>query len=169
MRSITYYIFFLFIFFLTNSQASSKTVFVDIDYLINNSTYGKKIIKKIETEDNKNVEILKAREVSLKKIEDEIKKKKNIISNEELQKEINLLKKKIEEFKSEKNTLVKNFSKFKNDQLNIIFLEINKIIKDYMTKNSIDIVFDKKNIYIGKSSIDITQNILQEIEKKLNE
>ena len=38
-----------------------------------------------------------------------------------------------------------------------------------MTNNSIDIVFDKKSIYIGKSSIDITQNILQEIEKKLNE
>ena len=169
MKSINFYIFFLFIFFLTNSQASSNTVFVDIDYLINNSTFGKKIIKKIETEDSKNVEILKSREVSLKKIEDEIKKKKNIISNEELQKEINLLKIKIEEFKSEKNTLVKNFSKFKNDQLNIIFLEINKIIKDYMTKNSIDIVFDKKNIYIGKSSIDITQNVLQEIEKKLNE
>ena len=36
-----------------------------------------------------------------------------------------------------------------------------------MTENSIDIVFDKKNIYIGKGSIDITQNILESIEKQL--
>ena len=36
-----------------------------------------------------------------------------------------------------------------------------------MTENSIDIVFDKKNIYIGKGSIDITPNILENIEKQL--
>ena len=169
MKNINYFILFFFIFFLTNAQASTKIVFVDMDYLINNSTFGKKIIKKIETEDKKNVEILRSREISLKKVEDEIKKKKNIISDEELQKEINLLKKNIKEFKSEKNILVKNFSQFKNDQLNTVLLEFNKIIKDYMVKNSIDIVFDKKNIYIGKSSNDITQNILEEIENRLNE
>ena len=169
MKNITYFILFFFIFFLTNTQASNKIVFVDMDYLINNSTFGKKIIKKIETEDKKNVEILRSREISLKKVEDEIKKKKNIISDQELQKEINLLKKNIKEFKSEKNTLVKNFTQFKNDQLNTVLLEFNKIIKDYMAKNSIDIVFDKKNIYIGKSSNDITQNILEEIENRLNE
>ena len=169
MKNISYSILFFFIFFLTNVQASNKIVFVDIDYLINNSTFGKKIIKKIETEDKKNVEILRSREISLKKVEDEIKKKKNIISDQELQKEINLLKKNIKEFKSEKNTLVKNFTQFKNDQLNTVLLEFNKIIKDYMAKNSIDIVFDKKNIYIGKSSNDITQNILEEIENRLNE
>ena len=169
MKNINYFILFFFIFFLTNAQASTKIVFVDMDYLINNSTFGKKIIKKIETEDKKNVEILRSREISLKKVEDEIKKKQNIISDQELQKEINLLKKNIKEFKSEKNTLVKNFSQFKNDQLNTVLLEFNKIIKDYMAKNSIDIVFDKKNIYIGKSSNDITQKILEEIENRLNE
>ena len=169
MKNISYSILFFFIFFLTNAQASDKIGFVDIDYLINNSTFGKKIIKKIETEDKKNVEILRSREISLKKVEDEIKKKQNIISDQELQKEINLLKKNIKEFKSEKNTLVKNFTQFKNDQLNTVLLEFNKIIKDYMAKNSIDIVFDKKNIYIGKSSNDITQNILEEIENRLNE
>ena len=169
MKNFNYYLFFFFIFFLNNAHATNKIVFVDIDYLINNSSYGKTIIKKIENEDKKNIEKLKVREASLKKIEDEIKKKQNIISNEELQKEISLLKKKITDFKSEKNTIVKSFTKFKNEELNKILLKFNEIIKDYMTKNSIDIVFDKKSIYIGKSSIDITQNILQEIEKKLNE
>ena len=35
-----------------------------------------------------------------------------------------------------------------------------------MSKNSISIVFDKKNIYIGKSSIDITSDLLKEINNK---
>ena len=63
--------------------------------------------------------------------------------------------------------MVKNFKELKNNELNNILNEFNKIIQKYMTENSIDIVFDKKNIYIGKGSIDITPNILEDIEKQL--
>lgn len=167
MKNINYFLILFFIFFFTNSYANNKVVFVDIDFLINNSTIGKKIIKKLENEDKKNIEILKKRETSLKNVEQEIKKKKNIISNEEFQKEINLLKTKISQFNSEKNLMVKNFKNLKNNELNNVLNEFNKIIQKYMTENSIDIVFDKKNIYIGKGSIDITLIILENIEKQL--
>ena len=167
MKNIKYLLIIFFIFFFTNSYANNKVVFVDIDFLINNSTIGKKIIKKLENEDKKNIEILKKRETSLKNVEQEIKKKKNIISNEEFQKEINLLKTKISQFNSEKNLMVKNFKNLKNNELNNVLNEFNKIIQKYMTENSIDIVFDKKNIYIGKGSIDITLIILENIEKQL--
>lgn len=167
MKNINYFLILFFIFFFTNSYANNKVVFVDIDFLINNSTIGKKIIKKLENEDKKNIEILKKRETSLKNVEQEIKKKKNIISNEEFQKEINLLKTKISQFNSEKNIMVKNFKNLKNNELNNVLNEFNKIIQKYMTENSIDIVFDKKNIYIGKGSIDITLIILENIEKQL--
>ena len=167
MKNINYFLILFFIFFFTNSYANNKVVFVDIDFLINNSTIGKKIIKKLENEDKKNIEILKKRETSLKNIEQEIKNKKNIISNEEFQKEINLLKTKISKFNSEKNIMVKNFKKLKNNEINNVLNEFNKIIQKYMTENSIDIVFDKKNIYIGKGSIDITLIILENIEKQL--
>ena len=167
MKKINYYLIIFFILFFTNSYANNKIVFVDMDYLIKNSSIGKKIINQLEKEDKKNIDILKKREVSLKKIENEIKKKQNIISKEELQKEVNLLKEKISEFKSEKNKMVQNFSKLKNDELNKILKEFNIIIQQYMSKNSIDIVFDKKNIYIGKSSIDITLKVLEDIENEL--
>ena len=167
MKKINYYLIIFFILFFTNSYANNKIVFVDMDYLIKNSSIGKKIINQLEKEDKKNIDILKKREDSLKKIENEIKKKQNIISKEELQKEVNLLKEKISEFKSEKNKMVQNFSKLKNDELNKILKEFNIIIQQYMSKNAIDIVFDKKNIYIGKSSIDITLKVLENIENEL--
>ena len=63
--------------------------------------------------------------------------------------------------------MVRNFSKLKNDEFNKILKEFNIIIQQYMSKNSIDIVFDKKNIYIGKSSIDITLKVLEDIENEL--
>ena len=167
MKNISYYLILFFIFFSTNLYANNKVAFVDIDYLINNSTIGKKTINQLEKEDKKNIDILKKKENSLKELEDEIKKKQNIISNEELQKEISILKKKISEFKIEKNKMVKNFSNLKNDELNKVLIKLNKIIQDYMNENSIDIVFDKKKIYIGKSSNDITLKVLENIEKKL--
>ena len=46
MKNINYFLIVFFIFFSTNSYANNKIVFVDIDYLINNSTIGKKIINK---------------------------------------------------------------------------------------------------------------------------
>ncbi len=167
MKYIKFYIFIILIFFFTNSYANNNIVFIDIDYLINNSSLGKKTIIKIENEDKKNIEILKNKEISLKQIEDKIKSKQNILSKDELEKEIDLLKKKISEFKKEKNLMVKNFSDFKNKELNMILKEFNKIIKEFMEKNSIDIVFDKKKIYIGKGSIDITPRVLEIIENKL--
>ena len=76
MKNINYYLILLFIFFSTNLYANNKVAFVDIDYLINNSTIGKQIINQLENEDKKNIDILKKRENSLKKLEDEIKKNK---------------------------------------------------------------------------------------------
>ena len=37
-----------------------------------------------------------------------------------------------------------------------------------MNKNSIDILFDQKNVFIGKSSSDITDLLIKEINKKFN-
>ena len=69
MKKINYYLIIFFILFFTNSYANNKIVFVDMDYLINNSSIGKKIINQLEKEDKKNIDILKKREDSLKKIE----------------------------------------------------------------------------------------------------
>ena len=44
---------------------------------------------------------------------------------------------------------------------------INPIIKTYMEDNSISIIIDKKNIYIGNTAYDITNNLIEIINKKL--
>ena len=76
MKSINYFLIVFFIFFSTNSYANNKIVFVDIDYLINNSTIGKKIINKLERMKIKKYRNFKKRETSLKNIEQEIKRRK---------------------------------------------------------------------------------------------
>ena len=45
--------------------------------------------------------------------------------------------------------------------------EINPIITEYVKQNSIQMLIDKKNILIGKKEYDITNVILDLINKKL--
>ena len=48
-----------------------------------------------------------------------------------------------------------------------VFKKIGPIVSKYMEKNSIDIVFDTKNMFMGNSKSDITKEILEEIDKSL--
>ena len=86
---------FLFVILLTNSNASDDIYFIDVDFLLKNSNYGKQIINKIENLNKKNISELKIKENELKDLESNISKQKNIISSEELKSKIDKLKIKI--------------------------------------------------------------------------
>jgi len=137
-----------------------------LDNVVKKSNLGKNIIIYLETIDKKNIEFLKKNENILKEDEKKIKKKINIISKEELDKELNLLKEKLNDLNFKKNEMVKNYQKEKNSQLTDFFKKINPIIQKYMDDQSINVLFDKKNIYIGKSTSDITENIIKLINEK---
>ena len=57
--------------------------------------------------------------------------------------------------------------KKKTSELEFFFKKINPIIQAFMNENSVDILMDKKNIFIGKSTHDITNNILSIINEKI--
>ena len=155
---------FLFINF-TNVQSDESVAFVNIDYLIKNINVGKIALENISKEDKKNIDILKKKNEDLKKLELEIKQKQNIISEDAFKKEVNSLKKKAKEFNKEKDTLVKEFNIFKNKELNNVFKTINPIIRKYMSDNSISVLLDTKNIFIGDVNADITEQLVKIINQ----
>ncbi len=166
MKLFKFYLIIFFIFFSSNSNANN-VAFIDIDFLIQNSNIGKLTLNKIEINNSKNMEILKNKENKIRKKEEDINNKKNIISENEFKKEVADLKKNINQFNKEKKKIVSNFNKFKVDELNLLLDKFNKIINDYMNKNSIQIVLSKKNLYMGKKTSDITNDVLIEINKQL--
>ena len=170
MKYFKVFISIFIIFFFNNISAYSydKVAFVDIDYLIQNSVIGKNVLMKIEKLNLKNIEKLKKREKILKDLENEIKNKQNIISQDEFNNEVNLLKNKIKEFKIEKNKMVSEFNTFKDKELNSLFKKINPIIQNYMDKNSIEILLDRKNVFIGSINSDLTKILINEINKDNN-
>ena len=166
LKYLSVFIFSLFIFQPTNAEQILK--YADMDRILKETNIGSVIINKINELDQKNIKKLNSFEKELKSIENEIKLKKNIISEIEFQKEINVLKKKMSDFNKEKNLMVKNLNDIKNKELKIFFDKINPIIQNYMNKNSIDILLNSNNIYIGNKKSDLTKQLIDEINNNIN-
>ncbi|MDB3982687.1 OmpH family outer membrane protein [Candidatus Pelagibacter sp.] len=160
MKYFLFILVFIFTQFATISHSNTDVVFLDINYVLTNSNKGKSLLQELEKKNNSNLSKLESKEKILKALEIDIEKKKNIISKDELKKNIENLKSQIVLFRNEKDKLVKEFNNLKNSEILKLMDLINPIISDYVTKNSINIVIDKKNIIIGKKSYDITNEIL---------
>ena len=167
MNYLHKFLLIFFIFFIsTNLSNSKETAFVDIDYIVANSNIGKKVLENISKLDKKNVENLKKKNKSLQELEINIKNKKNVVSEDVFNKEVVSFQKKVQEFKVEKNKIVKNFNDFKRKELENIFKKISPIINDYMEENSIGVLLDSKNIFMGSKKSNLTEDILDRINKE---
>ena len=159
-------IIIIIIFNLNLAYSNDKVSFINLDLLIKKTNIGKLILRDIEQLNEKNLENLKNKENELKSLEDEIKKKKNIISKEEFEKEIEQLRQNIKKFKNYKNKLVTEIENKKNNDFNEFFTKVNPIIQNYMDNNSIDILLERKNVFMSKNSSDITERLITEINNK---
>ena len=169
MRYFNRLILIITIFFsFTNASISKENIgFVNVDYLIQNSNIGKKLLANINDKDKKNLDNLKKKNQILQDLESSIKKKKNVISDEAYNKEVIDFKKKFQEFSKEKNRIVQEFNIFKKKEIENIFKKINPIINDYMEENSVNLLFDSKNIFMGAKKLNLTDDILKKINNEL--
>ena len=160
-------ILILFIFFLNISGAfaAEKVVFIDIDYLLNNSNSGKIIFEELEKVNKDNIELLQTKEKKIKERKAKINQTKNISSEEKLKKDIKVFNEDVEKFRLEKEKLLKDFKILKEQKLTNFLKKIKPIIQNYMENNSIDIVLEKKQIFIGSGDKDITNDIILLINK----
>ena len=160
----------LFFFFISLNvvYSNEKVFFIDLDLVIKNSNYGKKILDDINKINEENISKLKKKESELRSIEEEIKKKQNILSQDELSKEINILKNKVSVFKIDKDKMVNDLKKTRQESISNFFVKVSPIIQSYMEENSISILLDRKNVFIGRINSDITKEIIERINNQLN-
>ena len=161
----------ILIFFFINiniAKSDDKVAFIDLDLVLKNSNIGLTLLKELDQINNNNIQELQIKEKELKKNENDIKAKQNIISEQEFSKEVDLLRERLKKFRSFKDKMISDFELKKNDSLKNFFIKISPIIQEYMDKNSIDILLDRKNVFIGKNKSDITNIIIDEINKNFN-
>ena len=125
------------------------------------------IIKKIEKIRDEETNKLMKIENNLKKKNEEIVKTKNLISPEELNKKISSLRNEAKSFEELKKKTIKDLNVRRNKELDQFLKLINPIVQEYMKEKSIDIIIDKKNIFMAKSKNDITNDILTIVNNKI--
>jgi len=158
-------IFIVYLANITSVNSADNTVFIDIDHVLNNSNLGKSIYINLEKLNKINLDKLNLKEKAIKEKKISIDKTKNIISKEKLQNDINAFNKEVELYRIEKDKLFSDFKLIKKKKLDNFLLKINPIIQEYMKKNSIDIVLEKNQIFMGNSSKDVTNDIIKLIDK----
>ena len=163
--------FFLLIFFLFNINfafAEEKIVYLDINKIINESKAGIKINEQLKKINDKNIEEFKKSETKLKSEEEDILKQKNILKEEDFNSKVKDLRIKYDSYNEKKINTNNELKKMRDNAANKLLVAINEILKEYSLKNSISLMIDKKNIVIGKTQLDITNDILVLLNKKIS-
>ena len=163
MKSLLIVFFITFLNFV-DCYSEEKIYFVSVDLILKNSNAGKETINKLNDLNKINISGLKKKEVELQNIDKDISKVKNIISETELNKKIIDFKKKVELYQLDKKKKVEEFNLFKKKELEIFFNNLTPQIEEFMEKNSINIIIDKKNIFIANSKYDITERLINYLD-----
>ena len=162
-----YFLIFFILIFTENLYADNKIIYIDINKIISNSESGKYLNKELNKINNENITEFKNIEKELKAEEESILKQKNILKESEFNSKVSELREKVNsynEFKKKKNNDLKNL---RDNAAKKILDILNLILSEYSAKNSISLIIDKKNIIIGKSELDVTNQIMDLLNKKI--
>ena len=134
----------LLLFFFHNSVYSKEIVYLDVQYIIDQSDLGKFYKSKINEINNNNITNLKIKEEEINFKENEIKNQKNLLSKEEIQKKIDDLNNLLKNYKTERGKLNKQIIEEKKIYTSKILKILNPLLTNYVDKNKITLVVEKK-------------------------
>ena len=150
----------IIIFSPTNLFAEDKIVYLDVQFIIDNSKLGLSYKNKIKEAQNKNRIDLSIKEKIIKERELEINNQKNILKKDEVNKKVNKLNELLKEYQILRNDLNKEIIENKKEYSLKILNILNPLLTKYVDENNIKLVVEKKNILVGIKSLDITDKIL---------
>ena len=159
-KKILTIIFFLNFFVTSNIYSQEKLVFIDINYIFNNSDAGKKINKVINEKSKKIINEFNEYQKKIDSKKKTLLTQKNVLSEEEYKKKFVKLEKNLNEYNSIINKKNLDLNNFKTKVRVEFSQNLNKILEDYSKKNSISMILKKENILIGKTNLDVTQEVL---------
>ena len=158
---------FFFLIFFSSYANEQKIVYLNVDKIMQQSIAGKSIKKQLENLYNKNLEKFKKNDEILKNKEKKLIAQKNILSQEDFQKELTSLRKEIINFQKEQVKARDNINKLRIGATNKLISKLSPILQEYAKNNSVSLILQKKNIVMGKKEIEITDEILELTNKEI--
>ena len=162
--------FLIILFFSINIHLAyaEKIVYIDMDRIMQISKAGKNAISKINDQKKKDVSKFQKIEKELKLKEEDLIKKKNVISAEEFNKKLENLSKEINNYRTLRQEAIDLSTKSRLNASADFAEKIKPILAEYASENNLDMIIQKKNIIMGKTDLDITDEILKIVDKKIN-
>ena len=160
---------FFLTFFTFSYAEEQKIVYLNVDKIMQQSIAGKSIKKQLENLYNKNLDKFKKSDEILKTREKKLIAQKNILSQEDFQKELSSLRTEIINFQKEQAKARNDINKLRIDATNKLILKLSPILQEYAKKNSVSLILQKKNIVMGKKEIEITDKILEITNKEIKD
>ena len=162
----------IFIFLLTQFNlvnANINAAFIDMEKVLSSSKPGSSLLKQLNLINDKSLKKFQKDEKILKENEKKLISQKNILSNEEFQSNVNILRLEINKYNENKKKIISDFNKLKINNTNKLLKMINSILIKYSDKKSISMIFQKKNLIIGNTKLDITDEIIQIVNSDISE
>ena len=169
MIKIKNFLFIIIFIFLSigSLSAKDKVAYIDIDYILNNTLVGKSTLNSLKKEEDLKINKYKSSDESFKKKESKILAKKNLVSKEEITRELKSLQVEFEKYRNNKVKEVEELKVKRNRNIVNLLNQINPIIEEYMSENSIYMLIDKKNVFIANKNSDITENLIELIDNQI--
>ena len=149
------------LFFSSQSHSEIKIAFIEIDFLIAQSLAGKSLTEQLDKINKKNKKNFDEIQKKLLIEKDDLVKKKNILSSDEYDKKVVNLNKKFNSTKADVKNKINLLRSKKKEGIAKILKELNILLTEYSNKNQLAFIIDQKNIIIGKTDLNITNEILK--------
>jgi len=167
-KKIYNYLFFILLIFYSNlASANQSILYIDMNYLLNNSLAGKSIVTQLENLNQTDIKKFKKIEDGLKSEENKLISQQKILEKEEYLKQLNNFRKKVSNYQIERRKNKDNLLTKKSNAQKKLLNAIDPILQDYSKKNSVLYIIPKKNIIIGNTNLDITQIILKSLDDNI--
>ncbi len=157
----------IFFFYIPASYSDTNIAYIDINFILKNSLAGKSLNKHITLVENKFINKFKPIETELIKKEENLILQKNILEKNEFENRLKALSVEVNKYREDRKKSNEEVNKIRINSTKKILSYLNPIIADYVEKNSISLVLPKKNIIVGKKNLDITDVIINLIDKDI--
>ena len=162
--------FIVITFFLlisTHTFAEQKIVVLDLKFVLNDSKAGKGAQDFLKKSFNDNTKKFSDIEKALKKEESDLLAQKVVINKEEYTKKSDMLRKKVIDYQSERRAAFDKIATLRTESRETLIDKIDPILITYIKENNISLVVDKKSTLGGEPENDITNIIVEKLNKEL--
>ncbi len=160
-------VLFLLIVLNNFSVKADTPHYLDFKFILNQSDAGKKTQDYLKKKLENGFKGINKKEKNILEEEKKLIQQKKVLATNEYKNKVSELRKKVSDLQKERNDLIQSVAKDRSTARKVLLKKLNPIIKKYMKEKQIRVVIEKKSILLADEQLDITKDIMSQLNKEL--